>query len=193
MARARAAATKQATAKRASTKRASAIAKPKPATKPKPGAERATAKPKPAAKPKPGAKRAIAKPASAASKPSTHPLKRRSPADEALADRLRQICQSWPDVVEKIAWGEPTWRAGGKMFASLDTYHHGSAHLSVHLAAPPGAQAALIDSDPARFFRPPYVGGKGWVAIVLDTDPDWDMVEALVATARETVLSARRR
>ena len=58
--------------------------------------------------------------------------------------------------------------------------------------APDGAQQALIDSDPDRFFRPPYVGHRGWVAIVLDTDPDWNMVGALLEQAHGLVKPAPR-
>jgi predicted DNA-binding protein (MmcQ/YjbR family) len=114
---------------------------------------------------------------------STHPAKVRTPATLALIERLRTICLALPDATEQIAWGEPTWRVRGKIFAMCDTYHHGSPHLSVHLPAPTGAQAALVDSDAARFFRPPYTGGKGWIGVVLDTDPDWAMVAALLETA----------
>ncbi len=121
---------------------------------------------------------------------STHPAKVRSKATLALTQKLRKICMALPEVTEVVAWGEFTWRAP-KIFAMTDTYHHGSPHFSVHLAAPPGAQAALIESDPARFFKPPYTGGKGWLGVVLDTKPDWDMVAALVATAHETIRSPR--
>src|SRR5262245_28835909 len=93
---------------------------------------------------------------------STHPPKYRSPETLALVARLRKICMALPDVTEVIAWGEPTWRRG-KIFAMCDTYHHGSSHFSVHIPAPDGAQAALIDAEPERFFRPPYTGGKGWI------------------------------
>ncbi|MEZ4403111.1 MAG: MmcQ/YjbR family DNA-binding protein [Kofleriaceae bacterium] len=117
----------------------------------------------------------------------THPPKVRTAATLALIERLRRVCLALPGVVEQEAWAEPTWRVGGKLFAMCSSYSHGSAHLAVHLAAPPGAQAALIDSDPARFFRPPYVGGRGWLGVVLDTEPDWDMVAALVATAHEVI------
>ena len=90
-------------------------------------------------------------------------------SDERLVERLRKICLALPDAVEKVSHGEPTWFAGkGKVFAMLDNHHHGAAHLSVWLPQPPGGQAALIDADPARFFRPPYVGPSGWVGVVLD-------------------------
>ena len=140
---------------------------------------------------KPRQRQAAKKPASA--RVSTHPAKKASAATLALIDRLRSICMELPGVVEQVAWGEPTWRVGGKIFAMCDNYHHGTPHLSVHLAAPAGAQAALIDADPARFFRPPYTGGKGWVAVVLDTSPDWDMVASLVATARDQIAANAKR
>jgi len=151
-------------------------ARPRPAKPPTRAAKASTRTPKPAAP----------------ARVSTHPPKARTTATLALIDRLRAICVALPDVTEQVAWAEPTWRVGGKMFAMCDTYHHGSAHLAVHLPAPPGAQAALIDADSARFFRPPYVGGKGWVGVVLDTAPDWEMVAALVRTAYELIAPTRR-
>jgi predicted DNA-binding protein (MmcQ/YjbR family) len=108
-------------------------------------------------------------------------------AHDPLA-RLRAICMAFPDAVEKISHGEPTWFAGkGKVFAMLDRHHHGSAHVSVWLPAGLGAQEALIESDPKRFFRPPYVGGSGWVGVVLDTRPDWAVVAYLVEQAYRLV------
>lgn len=89
-----------------------------------------------------------------------------------------------PEANERLSHGEPTWFAGkGKVFAMLDNHHHGAEHLSVWLPQPIGAQSALIEADPARFFRPPYVGAGGWVGVVLDTHPDWDMVAAMVRDA----------
>jgi hypothetical protein len=53
----------------------------------------------------------------------------------------------------------------------------------VWLPQPNGAQEALIEADPKRFFRPPYVGPSGWVGVVLDTRPDWALVRQLVREA----------
>jgi len=101
-----------------------------------------------------------------------------------LIERLRKICLALPEANEKLSHGEPTWFAGkGKVFAMLDGYHHGSPHLSVWLPQPLGGQEALIDADPERFFRPPYVGVSGWVGVVLDTKPDWGVVAGLVREA----------
>jgi hypothetical protein len=107
-------------------------------------------------------------------------------------DQLRSICLALPEANERVSHGAPTWFAGkGKVFATLDDHHHGGPHLSVWLPAAPGAQEALIDSDPERFFRPPYVGGRGWVGVVLDTGPDWAMVAWLVEQAYRHVAPRR--
>jgi predicted DNA-binding protein (MmcQ/YjbR family) len=98
--------------------------------------------------------------------------------------RLREICLALPEANERVSHGEPTWFAGkGKVFAMLDNHHHGAAHLAVWLPQPLGRQEALIDADPDRFFRPPYVGPSGWVGLVIDDGPDWGMVASLVEDA----------
>ena len=98
-----------------------------------------------------------------------------------MLTRLRAICLALPEAQEKLSHGEPTWFAGkGKVFAMFDNHHHGAPHASVWLPAPPGMQEALIETDPARFWRPPYLGHRGWVAIVLDTKPDWGVVSGLI-------------
>jgi len=93
-----------------------------------------------------------------------------------------------PEANERISHGEPTWFAGkGKVFAMLDDHHHGAPHLSVWLPAALGAQEALIDSDPKRYFRPAYVGSSGWVGVVLDDEPDWAVVAWLIEQAYRLV------
>lgn len=105
---------------------------------------------------------------------------------------LRAVCLALPEAREKVSHGEPTWLAGkGKVFAMLDDHHHGAPHLSVWLPAGPGAQEGLIESDPKRYFRPPYVGQRGWVGVVLDTSPDWAVVAWLVEQAYRLVAAPR--
>ncbi len=116
---------------------------------------------------------------------------RRQPPAQLIA-RLRRICLALPEASEKLSHGEPTWFAGkGKVFAMLDDHHHGAQHLSVWLPQPPGRQADLIDADPDRFFRPPYVGPGGWIGVVLDTSPDWAMVGHLVEVAYRQVATRK--
>jgi predicted DNA-binding protein (MmcQ/YjbR family) len=106
---------------------------------------------------------------------------RTSDESSDLIRRLREICLAFPAVVEKEAWGECTFRvAGGKMFAMTDNNHHNSGHLAVWVMAPPTIQEALIRSCPDTFFRPPYVGAKGWIGMRLDTRMDWDELTAIL-------------
>jgi hypothetical protein len=119
---------------------------------------------------------------------------RKTPATpRGPVDRLRAICLALPETTEKLAWGEPTWRVRGKLFAQLDDHHHGAAHLAVWLPAPLGEQEAMVFMDPARFFRPPYVGPRGWVGVRIDRRPDWTLVAGLVAQAYRQVAPPRLR
>ena len=52
-------------------------------------------------------------------------------------------------------------------------------------------QADLVETDPERFFRPPYVGGRGWIGVRLDGDVDWDEVSAICEDAFRTVAPKR--
>lgn len=105
-------------------------------------------------------------------------------SDEAAIARLRNLCLALPEANERVSHGEPTWFAGkGKVFAMLDNHHHGSPHLAVWLPMPRGAQESLVEAEPERFFRPPYVGPSGWVGVILDRRPDWKGLELLLRDA----------
>jgi hypothetical protein len=133
-------------------------------------------------------KRSKKKPAaSSAKRPKkapSHPVKGIASRDATAVERLRKICLAFPEAGERLSHGEPTWFAGkGKVFAMLDNHHHSSPHLAVWLPQPIGVQESLIDADSDSFFRPPYVGPSGWVGVVLDDGPDWNLVERLVYDA----------
>ena len=114
--------------------------------------------------------------------------------DDAAIAKLRAICMALPETNEKISHGEPTWFAGkGKVFAMLDYHHHGSPHLAVWLPQSLEGQLTLLEADPERFFRPPYVGPKGWVGVVLDTSPDWAEIALLVRESYQLVATAKLR
>ena len=117
--------------------------------------------------------------------------RQRTAASRRIIERLRRICLALPETAEKDAWSEPTWRVKGKMFAQLDDHHHGAPHCSVWLPMPMGVQETLIEADPERFFRPAYVGHKGWVGVVLDGKPDWEMVAELVREAYRLIAPPR--
>jgi hypothetical protein len=107
-----------------------------------------------------------------------HPHKHYDP--DGPIRRLRGICLALPETSEKEAWGECTFRVGGRMFAMTDNDHHDSGHVAVWVKAPPMVQEILTGADPVRFFKPPYVGHKGWVGVRLDVKVDWDELAAIL-------------
>jgi hypothetical protein len=94
--------------------------------------------------------------------------------------RLRETCLALPEATEKEAWGECTFRVGGKMFAMTDNDHPESGRIAVWVKAPPMVQEILVASDPKRFFKPPYVGHKGWVGVRLEVKVVWDELAAIL-------------
>ncbi len=106
-------------------------------------------------------------------------------------DQLRAICLALPEATEKLAWGEPTFRVGGKMFAMCNGVYHDDP-LSVWCKAPPGVQEILVGADPKRFFVPPYVGHKGWIGVRLDVEVDWREVAGIVEDGYEMTAPKRR-
>lgn len=107
-------------------------------------------------------------------------------AVERLLTRLRKICLALPESSERLSHGEPTFFVGakagkgGKVFASFVNDHHGDGIIGFTFPAEPGAQAMLIEADPRRFYRPPYVGPSGWVGLRLDVAPDWEEIAEIV-------------
>jgi predicted DNA-binding protein (MmcQ/YjbR family) len=131
-----------------------------------------------------------------AARPTTRPARKRAAArrpGRTPLERLRDICLALPGAIEKVAWGEATWRVKGRLFAQLDDHHHGADRLAVWLPAPVGEQEGLVSADAARFFRPPYVGHRGWVGVRIDGRPRWSLVAALVQQAHRYVARPRSR
>ncbi len=100
---------------------------------------------------------------------------------------LRRICLALPETTERLSHGEPTWFVRGKKtFVSYADHHHDD-RVAFWCAAPPGAQRAMVSSDPRRFFVPPYVGGRGWLGVYLDVPVDWDEITEIVEDAYRMV------
>lgn len=115
--------------------------------------------------------------------------------------RVRRICGGLPGTSEKLSHGELTFFTNKKVFAMCSTNHHNDGHIAVLIPAAPGYQAMLIKTWPEKFYRPPYVGAKGWVGIELDRVSDeelgahlteaWQLINA--KKARGKVTTGRKR
>ncbi len=80
-----------------------------------------------------------------------------------------------PECSEKLSHGEPTFFVRKKVFTMFANNHHNDGHVAVWIPAPPGLQGALIKKAPETFFRPPYVGVRGWVGIELEAISDEEL------------------
>ena len=96
--------------------------------------------------------------------------------------RIRAACLALPEVDERLSHGEATWFVRKKVFVTSADRHHDDRR-AVWIAAPDGVQETLVHADPDRFFRPPYVGGRGWLGVYLDVPVDWDELEARIRDA----------
>lgn len=109
-----------------------------------------------------------------------------------LAEHLRLICGALPEVTERPSHGAPTWFVRDKKsFVTLwASGHHDNDFPHLWCAAPHGAQDSLVAEAPSRFFRPPYVGGRGWIGVRLDGDIDWAEIAELCEDAYRAVAPA---
>ncbi len=108
-------------------------------------------------------------------------------AEDPVA-RLRAICLALPEVTERLSHGSPTFFVRDKKtFVMYLDDHHGDGRLALMCAAPAGVQEEMIAADPERFFRPAYVGHRGWIGLRLDVSPDWVEVAGVVEDAYRCV------
>ena len=142
---------------------------------------------------------------------------RPTPEAREPLDRLRALCLALPGASERLSHGEPAWfvrkqsrpslrgrrkaqlggaegdpatkepdRSASIQFVTMADHHH-DERVAFWAAAPEGAQGRWIALDPVRFFRPPYVGGRGWIGVYLDVEQDWDDVAEIVGDAHAVV------
>lgn len=82
------------------------------------------------------------------------------------AEDVRTIALSLPDSSEKLAWGMPTFRVGGKsgkIFAAL-----ADDDTSIGVKCPKEDRAELIEAEPEKFFiRPGHDDNYAWLRIRL--------------------------
>jgi len=107
-------------------------------------------------------------------------------------DRVRSLCLALPDVNERPSHGAPTFFIRDKTtFVMFQDDHHGDGRLALWCAAPPGVQQELVETESDRFFRPPYVGHRGWIGVRLDRDLSWQEVGRVITDAYLTVAPKR--
>lgn len=115
---------------------------------------------------------------------------------EEARQRLRRLCLDFPEAGEVEAWGDPTYRVRNKIFAmekgaGTEVWfkaEHGQPRPQDHQIVRP---LTPVDSDPACYFVPPYVGHKGWLGARLDADLDWEELADLIEQSYRLIAPKR--
>ena len=82
--------------------------------------------------------------------------------------RVRTACLALPETTERLSHGGPAFFVRDKTcFVMFLDDHHDDGHLAIWCAAPDGVQTEMVETEPERFFRPPYVGHRGWLGVEL--------------------------
>jgi hypothetical protein len=98
--------------------------------------------------------------------------------EEQLA-RVRRICSGLPETTEKLSHGERTFFVRNRVYAMFANNHHNDGHIAVWIPAAPGLQVLLMKEAPETFFKPPYVGVRGWVGIEMDRISDEELASLI--------------
>ncbi len=106
-------------------------------------------------------------------------------------ERLVELALSLPGATHR-GGQHGKFSVRDKTFAYYLYDHHGDGRIAVTCKVPPGMHTLLAESDPERFFVPPYLGAKGWVALRLDTAKvDWSEVAELVGGSYRLIAPKR--
>ena len=98
--------------------------------------------------------------------------------------RVRALCLSLPEVNERLSHGSPTFFIRDKKtFVMYLDNHHDDGRLALWCAAPEGMQETLVRVEPEHYFRPPYVGHRGWIGVRLDRGLDWNEIAGAIEDA----------
>lgn len=118
-------------------------------------------------------------------------MNERSEGVQDPLDRLRALCLALPETTERLSHGEPTWFVRDKKVFVMYANRHHDDRVGFWCAAPGGEQEAQVVAEPERYFRPPYVGGRGWLGVWLDVPVDWSEIEEVVREAYRQVAPKR--
>jgi predicted DNA-binding protein (MmcQ/YjbR family) len=118
--------------------------------------------------------------------------------------RARRLCLQLPESTEKISWGHPNFRTGGKTFCAFEIVG-GRPSIAFRLprpdvdallategdhSSPKVQKAAAAARRRIRFFPTPY--GRGlWVSMWVDGTVNWKSIARLVDFSYRTVASRR--
>ena len=109
-------------------------------------------------------------------------------------DRIRAIALALPDVTERLSHGAICFFVRDKRPLCYFHDHHNDDRVSLWCPAAPGAQEALVASEPTQFFKPPTSASgtfSNWLGVFLDHSAvDWNEIAEIVEDAFRLVAPA---
>jgi predicted DNA-binding protein (MmcQ/YjbR family) len=109
-----------------------------------------------------------------------------------ILDSLSEVCLSLPEARREDRHGHASFTVRKKTFAYYLHDHHGDGIISVCFKMAPGGNDALVTSDGYRFYKPAYIGPRGWIGHRLDLgETDWDEVATYVTGSYKLVAPKR--
>jgi phosphoribosylglycinamide formyltransferase 1 len=106
---------------------------------------------------------------------------------EWIVAKIGELSLALPETRFKTSHGAPGWKVGSvssdRFFAIMWLGHHGEPATAVLVkTSGQDEMAALIEADPALYFRPAYYGPSDWIAIRLDQGRvDWNHIDEWLA------------
>jgi hypothetical protein len=97
------------------------------------------------------------------------------------AATLRSFALSLPQAEERETWGEATFRVRNKIFMMM-----GTDGKRATVKASREEQQAVLAEDPDTFHYPAYVGGHGWIGVVVSRVRTEEMRELVTEAWRLT-------
>ena len=119
--------------------------------------------------------------------------------DSDWLTQARSLALGLPEAVEKETWGHPTFRVRDKIFATIGAGEGSTEFVPPDGSAPRGDVVTAMTMKAAAgehesllaqgspFFKPKYVGSRGWIGIVISDETDWAEVEELVIDSYLTI------
>ena len=105
----------------------------------------------------------------------------KTPQEDVRLKRVTSICLSLPEATREYNGQHAGFLVRKRHFAYYLDNHHGDGIVGINCKVLAGDNARLIASDPAKFYLPAYIGGRGWVGLRLDRgEIDWDEVKEIL-------------
>ena len=85
------------------------------------------------------------------------------------------------DPIARTWGGHASFSVKDRKFVYFLDDHHGDGIVSVCFKTQPGQSETLLAMDQSRFYKPAYIGPRGWIGLRLDVgEIDWDEVGEFV-------------